>query len=252
VQARAWLMAGTEAAASIPDPKARDSVLANLNAGLERLEGAHPKPVSRPPPEPTDSTNSTEKDDSVSSVESVVSSGRNHVLALYDTYEGGLKEVHLRAIARAAPLCHAFDLDLALMGFPASNVRALAGQAAAETNIGDGGRYLDQLVAAGRVQLVSCTTRDPPSDWSAVGLPVATTSEPDPAKLVDLEDALAAARSAGSGRVCLVMGLGKRGLPPSLLKAVRHHLELTGKRVSMETATAMGVMAERLRQLPPI
>jgi hypothetical protein len=179
-------------------------------------------------------------------------SGKRHVLALYDTYEGGLKEVHLRAIARAAPLCFAFDLDLALMGFPASNVRALAGQAAAETNIGDGGRYLDQLVKEERVQLVSCTTRDPPADWSAVGLPVATTSEPDAAKLVDFPQALAAARAAGFERVCLVMGLGKRGLPPSLLKAVRHHLELTGKRVSMETATAMGVMAERLRQLPPL
>jgi hypothetical protein len=271
VQARTWLVAGTEAAAGIADPKARDSVLANLNAGLERLGGAPrpPTPPPNPPVAPTPTAPRTEAEvpvpapvpePSVEPAQSVdegngdapIQSHKRHVLALYDTYEGGLKEVHLRAIARAAPLCHAFDLDLALMGFPASNVRALAGQAAAETNIGDGGRYLDQLVAAGRVQLVSCTTRDPPSDWSAVGLPVATTSEPDPAKLVDLEGALAAARSSGSGRVCLVMGLGKRGLPPSLLKSVRHHLELTGKRVSMETATAMGVMAERLRQLPSV
>ncbi|HEX2065933.1 MAG TPA: DUF531 family protein [Candidatus Thermoplasmatota archaeon] len=176
---------------------------------------------------------------------------RRHVLALYDTYEGGLKEVHLRAIARAAPLCAAFDLDLALMGFPADNVRALAGQAAAETNIGDGGRHLEELVASGRVRLVSCTTREPPQDWSALGLPVATTSEPDPAKLVDFPQLSAAARAGGFDRICLVMGLGKRGLPPSLLKAVRHHLELTGRRVSLETATAMGVLAERLRQLPP-
>ena len=71
-------------------------------------------------------------------------SGARHVLALYDTYEGGLKEVHLRAIARAAPLCHAFGLDLALMGFPATNVRAIAGQAATETNIGDGGPFTNR------------------------------------------------------------------------------------------------------------
>jgi hypothetical protein len=250
-QARAWLAAGLEAAAGIADPKARESATANLNAGLERLGGQRPPNppnapiVPSPPPQPA------APPPSVASAEEPAH-GKRHVLALYDTYEGGLKEVHLRAIARAAPLCYAFDLDLALMGFPASNVRALAGQAATETNIGDGGRYLDQLVAAGRVQLVSCTTRDPPADWSAVGLPVATTSEPDAAKLVDFPQAREAARAAGFGRVCLVMGLGKRGLPSSLLKSVRHHLELTGRRVSMETATAMGVMAERLRQLPPL
>ncbi|HUR64066.1 MAG TPA: DUF531 family protein, partial [Candidatus Thermoplasmatota archaeon] len=270
-QARAWLTAGIAVATGIADPKARDSALANLNAGLERLGGAPAKPART-----TDSTERTETPAvpapaaappavPVPSPEPPApptppadpaphptSPHKRHVLALYDTYEGGLKEVHLRAIARAAPLCYAFDLDLALMGFPASNLRALAGQAATETNIGDGGRYLDQLVADGRVQLVSCTTRDPPTDWSTVGLPVATTSEPDPAKLTDFPHLRAAAQAAGFGRVCLVMGLGKRGLPPTLLKAVRHHLELTGKRVSMETATAMGVMAERLRQLPPV
>jgi hypothetical protein len=290
-QARAWLTAGIAAAAGIADPKARDSALANLNTGLERLGGAKPAaPAPSPSPsleakgavesapsaesavavpqpdqtadfaEPSAAAASASADperpeppiQSASSAQSAVPMGRRHVLALYDTYEGGLKEVHLRAIARAAPLCYAFGLDLALMGFPASNLRALAGQAATETNIGDGGRYLDQLVADGRVQLVSCTTRDPPTDWSTVGLPVATTSEPDPAKLTDFPQLRAAAQSAGFGRVCLVMGLGKRGLPPTLLKAVRHHLELTGKRVSMETATAMGVMAERLRQLPPV
>jgi hypothetical protein len=269
VQARAWLTAGLEAAAAIADPKARESALANLQSGLERLGGAPrtapPLPPAAPPapnppmspippkevePAPAEEQGSEQSAKSADEPGGKTVHSRNHVLALYDTYEGGLKEVHLRAIARAAPLCYAFGLDLALMGFPASNVRALAGQAAAETNIGDGGRYLDQLVADGRVQLVSCTTRDPPADWSKVGLPVATTSGPDPAKLVDFPQALEAARAAGLGRVCLVMGLGKRGLPPSLLKAVRHHLELTGKRVSMETATAMGVMAERLRQLP--
>jgi hypothetical protein len=283
-QARAWLTAGIAAAAGIADPKARDSALANLNTGLERLGGAKPAAMPEPkspqaesaqsavpsPPdqtagsadfaEPSAAAASASADperpeppiQSASSAQSAVPMGRRHVLALYDTYEGGLKEVHLRAIARAAPLCYAFGLDLALMGFPASNLRALAGQAATETNIGDGGRYLDQLVADGRVQLISCTTRDPPTDWSTVGLPVATTSEPDPAKLTDFPQLRAAAQAAGFGRVCLVMGLGKRGLPPTLLKAVRHHLELTGKRVSMETATAMGVMAERLRQLPPV
>ncbi|HEX2065280.1 MAG TPA: DUF531 family protein, partial [Candidatus Thermoplasmatota archaeon] len=270
-QAHAWLTAGLAAAAGIEDPKARAAALANLNAGLERLAGQPPsKPAHpSPPPETVRSTSPapgpptpppTREPDPAIEVASpslqaaqaeAGTAPRRHVLALYDTYEGGLKEVHLRAIARAAPLCAAFGLDLALMGFPADNVRALAGQAAAETNIGDGGRHLEELVASGRVRLVSCTTREPPQDWSAVGLPVAATSEPDATKLMDFPQLPAAARAAGFDRVCLLMGLGKRGLPPSLLKAVRHHLELTGRRVSLETATAMGVLAERLRQLPP-
>lgn len=252
-QALLWLTEGVAAAASIADAKARSAILSNLQAGLDRLGGkpaapkAHALPGPTPPPPPPADGNPAADPPA-----GVLPASPRHVLALYDTYEGGLKEVHLRAIARAAPLCFAFDLDLALMGFPASDIRSLAGQAATETNIGDGGRYLAQLVAAGRVQLVPCTTRDPPTDWSTLGLPVATTSEPEAGKRVDLPQALAAAQAAGRPRVCLIMGLGKRGLPPTLLKAVRHHLELTGKRVSMETATAMGVMAERLRQLPPI
>jgi hypothetical protein len=175
-----------------------------------------------------------------------------HVLAIYDTYEGGLKDVHLRAIARAAPLCHAFDLDLALLGFPATDAAALAKRAIADTNVGDGGRYLGDLVRAGRVLMVACTTKEPPTDWSKLGFPVATTSEPAAGKATDMEAALAAARQAGAARVCLIMGLGKRGLPPSLLRVAPLHLELTGRNVSMETATAMGVMAERLRTLRAI
>jgi hypothetical protein len=80
---------------------------------------------------------------------------------------------------------------------------------------------------------------------------VATTPHPEPAKAADLAGALARARAAGTGRLCVLMGLGKRGLPASLLRAVASHVELTGQGVSLETATAMGVVAERLRTLPP-
>ena len=53
-------------------------------------------------------------------------------------------------------------------------------------------------------------------------------------------------------RVVVLMGLGRKGLPASFLKAAPAHLELTGRNVSLETATAMGVIAERMRQLPLI
>jgi hypothetical protein len=43
------------------------------------------------------------------------------------------------------------------------------------------------------------------------------------------------------------MGLGKSGLPQSLLNQVQYHLELTGNNIPLETCTAMGVIAQQLR-----
>ncbi|MHB1261618.1 MAG: DUF531 family protein, partial [Thermoplasmatota archaeon] len=175
--------------------------------------------------------------------------GTRHVLALVDTYEGGLSEVHLRAVARAAPLCDAFGLDLALMGFPTDNLGALLKQAMAETNVGDGGRHIQDLVAGGHVHLVHATHRTAP-DFASFGHAVATTPDPEPAKSADFLGCIQAGRAAGAKRLVVLMGLGRKGLPASFLKAAPSHLELTGRNVSLETATAMGVIAERMRQLP--
>jgi len=42
------------------------------------------------------------------------------------------------------------------------------------------------------------------------------------------------------------MGLGKKGLPSSLLKKVSYHVELTDVNISLETSTAMGIIAFQL------
>ncbi|MFO8050455.1 MAG: DUF531 family protein [Thermoplasmatota archaeon] len=169
--------------------------------------------------------------------------GPRDVLALYDTYEGAIKEIHLRAIARAAPLCFGFDLDLALIGFPEKDLESLVDRTSKETNIGKGGRYLRELHKQGSIHLVEATAKEPPKDWSKLGYPVATTSRPERKKAVDIRTAK---ERSGDGRVCLIMGLGRQGLPANLLRSVEAHLELTGKRVPLETATAMGVIAHRL------
>lgn len=167
-----------------------------------------------------------------------------HILALYDTYEGGLKQVHSRAVARAAPLCMAFDLDLALMGFPSDDLNRVVKLSATETNIGKGGSYLRELHSSGRVHLVHCTIKEPPQDWSGLGLPIATTSHPDHEKAVDLIRAKEISKTEHPlGRICLIMGLGRRGLPESLLASVPYHLEITGANIPLETATAMGILA---------
>jgi hypothetical protein len=270
--ALAWFAEAAGLAGQVPDPKARAAIRGNLAQGLERSgeanqaaalaalaeqdkalvaagKGAPRAAESAEPAEPAVKTPPAASALSASGLAG--SGGHRHVLALVDTYEGGLGEVHLRAVARAAPLCDAFGLDLALVGFPTDNLGALLKQAMAETSIGDGGRHIQDLVAGGHVHLVHATHRQMP-DFAGIGLPVATTPEPDARRSLDFPGCVSAAKAAGEQRLIVLMGLGRKGLPASFLKAAPAHLELTGRNVSLETATAMGVIAERMRQLPKI
>lgn len=171
----------------------------------------------------------------------------NHVLALYDAYEGGLKPTHIRAIARAAPLCMAFDLDLALVGFPTDDLEGIIKETMRETNVGRGGSLLSTLKTEGRITLIPASSKEPPKNWGNLGVPIATSSHPDPRKRVTFDEL--ADKNGTQKRYCLIMGLGRKGLPPSLLRSVPHHLELTGKNIPLETATVMGIIAERLRSV---
>lgn len=263
-----WFAEAGARAAALADAKARASIRSNLAQGLERAGDAQgaaslaalaaedkaaavakrPTAMERAdlPPAPAAPVPSVDR---ASSAAPAGTTSIRHVLALVDTYEGGLGEVHLRAIARAAPLCDAFGLDLALVGFPTDNLGALLKQAMAETSIGEGGRHIQDLVAGGHVHLLHATHRQFP-DLSSVGFPVATTPQPERAKSLDFVGCLSAARDAKATRLVVLMGLGRKGLPASFLKGAPAHLELTGRNVSLETATAMGVIAERMRQLP--
>ncbi|MFA5944186.1 MAG: DUF531 family protein [Candidatus Thermoplasmatota archaeon] len=265
--ALAWFAEGETQAAAVPDAKARASIRSNLAQGLERAGesarsaalaalaqadkaslAANPSMTTQPPV-PSQASTPAPRVASAAHVAASIPPGTRHVLALVDTYEGGLSEVHLRAVARAAPLCDAFGLDLALIGFPTDNLGALLKQAMAETNVGDGGRHIQDLVAGGHVHLVYATHRTAP-DFASFGHAVATTPDPDAGKAADFMGCITAGRSAGAKRLIVLMGLGRKGLPATFLKAAPSHLELTGRNVSLETATAMGVIAERMRQLP--
>lgn len=187
---------------------------------------------------------------SLKSSETIIEDKIRHILALYDTYEGGIKPIHLRAVARAAPLCTAFDLDLALMGFPTNDLESLIDQVITETNIGKGGKYLKDLLKEKRIKLVSSDKHQVLEDWNNLGLPVATTSHPSREKKIEIDVAVQIARLEHPlQRLCLIMGLGKKGLPNSLIESVRHQLELTDKYIPLETCTAMGVIAQKLKSI---
>jgi hypothetical protein len=176
-------------------------------------------------------------------------------LGLYNSYDPNhFHEAMRRAVARAAPLAAAFDYNLALFGFPFHTYKTKAGELprpknpqelapliAESTSIGEGGEYLLDLAKNGRFQSYTYPDRGFPPQ---LGLSVLATRDPDPTKRIQLGD-LAKRVHAGAGAVVLI-GLGPRGVPKRIHDLAEHHVELTGRGVSLETATAMGVLAGRL------
>ncbi|MHB8633692.1 MAG: DUF531 family protein [Thermoplasmatota archaeon] len=219
--AAAWFGEGEALAASLPED---DPARHNLAAGRARLEGV-PAVVPPPPAAPP------------------AARGVHPILVLYNAYDGGLKAAHLQALARAAPLAEGFGLDLALVGFPTPGLAELVQHAEQESRIARGASLPSRLMAAGRLLWVPEADRAHAERWGLPARLVALHDRPAPGKECNL------AAEMARGRVALVMGLGPRGLPPRLLAALPLHLELTGRNVPLETATVMGIVAERLRAL---
>lgn len=194
-------------------------------------------------------------------------------LGLCNTYDAGMWHDVMRVnLARAGPVALAFGCDLATFGFPYAQARErgstgkrplglrtpldVARFVAQGTTIGEEGAHLLELAEAGRFHLCDMPTQggDPARGWPArFGRAVLTTPSPDPAKLVTPRQ-VAEALAAGSSQL-LVLGLGPRGLPAGLLESASVHLEMTGRRVSLDTATAMGALpalvAAHLEHLQP-
>lgn len=160
-----------------------------------------------------------------------------------------------RTLARAAPVAIAFDCNLAAFGFPFDEGRRREGKSpdapdlrtplevaqfvADSTTIGEGGEYFQELAQSGRF-LIHGYPRNGVGFPPQLGRVVATTPSPDPARRIaplDVAQELASRRSQ-----LLLFGLGPRGLPREVLEGARFHLEMTGRNISFETATALGAL----------
>lgn len=160
-------------------------------------------------------------------------------IGLYNTYNPDVFEDAMRrAIARAAPVCLAFDCNLATFGVPymQANPRLTSPRAIAEfiggsTSIG-GGEAIKQLAAEGRFRNYDYPQgMFPPQLGTAIvtsehGQPHTESVSPDALP----ENALA------------IFGLGPHGLPDEILQAASHSLELTGRNIALETATAIAIL----------
>ena len=176
-------------------------------------------------------------------------------LGLYNSYDANhFHEAMRRAVARAAPLCQSFGMNLAPIGFPFHAYRdkegqaperetpeTLAGLIADSTTIGEGGEYLVDLAKAGRFHPIPFPKGGFPPQF---GTPVLATRRPDAKKAVKVRDLVWKTREGSS--FLLVVGLGPRGVPKDMHELAPLHLELTEGAYSLETATALGVLAGRL------
>ncbi len=163
----------------------------------------------------------------------------NVTLGLYNTYEGKtVKDSHIRAVARAAPLCIAYNLRLALFNFPAHNLQALVKKVESQTRLKETKNQITLLYKRGCISLEKQPNGQSHPD---LGLFVATTSQPRTEKTKGLEELLVL-----NSPICFLMGLGSSGLPKKVLNNSKYHLELTGRNVPLETCTAMGVLTHAI------
>jgi len=156
-------------------------------------------------------------------------------LCLVNSYDKlKLHEIHLRSIARAIPLCYAFDFHLALLDFNFwENERELVEQIMDYTTIGEHGRYALKLLEKGRLHLINKI----PAQF---GIIIATTSKPEKSKEISLYDLKSILKTKST---TFLIGLGRKGLSKDLLKTAKYHFDVTAKNISLETCTAIGVIA---------
>lgn len=171
-----------------------------------------------------------------------------HTLGLYDTYEGSIKPIHIRTLARAAPLCAAYGLDLALIGFPIPSLDDFITKAKKDTTIGKSGSYLQFLHKQHRIHHYPCSKQKMPK-LPEDRIAVATTAHPDEDKSINITDIFKSFHKDSENKIIVIMGLGKKGLPPSILEQIEYHMELTGLHVPLETCTAMGMIAMKMHEV---
>lgn len=153
---------------------------------------------------------------------------KNLTLSLYNSYDKNrLHDIHLRSIARAAPICYASGFNLCLIGFPTEDPLELV---VGNTTIGEGGIYLEKLSSCQELIF----EKEVPRQQELV----VTTSKPDEALEISVKGLVEQIRHGM--KVNFIVGLGRKGLPNKVRKKGRYHLDITGKGIPFETCTAIG------------
>lgn len=190
-------------------------------------------------------------------------------LGLYNSYDPKrFSEAHRRALARAAPLALAFDASVAAFGFPFEDLAAHGGRSAEDrsrkaeakrgvegeplrlstpleiaefvartTSVSSEAEPLVQLAKAGRFQVFELPKKGFPPQLGTLVLTTEHAARPKGTS------SRAVARELVEGKSqLLVFGLGPHGTPREVRDVAVWELDVTGKNVGLETATAMGAV----------
>ncbi len=167
-------------------------------------------------------------------------------LGLVNTYDKiKVLDAHYRSIARAAPIAYSYGFALALFDYPFKmNAEQLCDYVADKTTIGRSGKYLIEMLEHNRFFVFDLPKKGFQAQF---GVPVVTTSSPDPKKAIT--PAALADEIHRGGSYLLLVGLGHKGLPKELFGRARYHLDITGKGIPLETCTAIGAVPAVLAAL---
>ena len=164
-------------------------------------------------------------------------------IGLYNSYDPRkFHEAHRRSLARAGPIALAFECNLVTFGFPMDPTLKtpieIAQWITTTTSIGQDGEYLLQLAQTGRYSNYSFIDKGFPPQLGTI---VITTCHPASNKAIDV--AFVANLLLKRQSVCLIFGLGRKGLPPKIINRGQYHLDITaGRGISLETCTALGAV----------
>ncbi len=176
--------------------------------------------------------------------------GRGRItIGLYNSYDPTkFREPHRRVIARVGGLAMAFNMNLALFGFPfpqdISKPKELAEWVAGTTSIGSHGDYFMDLAEQGRFMSFPYPSKGYPPQ---LGEAILTTSKPDPKKSMTLRQVADMVESGQS--ILLVFGLGPHGLPKDAAAVPKINMDITDGRYSLETCTALGAVTGALHAM---
>lgn len=164
-------------------------------------------------------------------------------IGLYNSYDPHqFREPHRRALARAGALALAFDQNLATFGFPfpdgPSTSHEVADWVAETTSIGEDGKYLRELASSGRFQCFPLPEKGFPPQLGTV---ILTTSKPENSKVITSQEVVR--MLIGGQSLCLLFGLGPKGVPRSVRTLTKVHLDISERGKSLETCTAMGAVS---------
>lgn len=170
-------------------------------------------------------------------------------IGLYNSYDpANFREPHRRAIARAGGLALAFNMNLALFGFPfpqdIKQPKELAEWVANTTSIGQHGGYFMDLAEQGRFLSFPYPSKGFPPQ---LGEAVLTTSKPNPKYSVTVRQTAEMVQNGQS--ILLVFGLGPHGVPKDAAAIPRYNLDITDGKYSLETCTAVGAVTGALHAL---